>query len=77
MKLQELSEGYRESAEKLRIRLRVLRTQLRTERDPIRRAQLQQDYLRCTQMHTQCRELQELTARYYEKGYARNEKYTL
>ena len=77
MKLEELSPGYREAAEKLRRHLRILRRALQTETDPSRRCRLQQDYLRCTQMHTQCRELAELTARYYERGYCRNGKYTL
>ena len=77
MNLEELSGGYRESAEKLRIRLRLLRAALLEERDPDRRCRMLQDYQRMTQMHTQCRELQELTARYYERGYCRNEKYTL
>ena len=74
MNLEELSGGYRESAEKLRIRLRLLRAALREERDPDRRCRMLQDYQRMTQMHTQCRELQELTARYYERGYCRKHR---
>ena len=77
MTLTELSESYKESAALLRSRLSQLRLLLKQTRDPEERWQLQRRMAQLTPMLTEMNELAELTARYYERGYWRNEKYTL
>ena len=77
MKLTELSEGYRQAAFPLRDKLRLLRQELKLANDPQRRAFLRHEIALLSGIMTQCRELAELTAHYYERGYWRNEKYTL
>ncbi len=77
MKLEELSEGYRLAAIPLREKLRRLRQALKAEDDPHRRAALRHEIALLSGIMTQCRELAELTAHYYERGFWRNEKYTL
>ena len=77
MKLCELAAGYLETAALLRNRLRQLRQALRTEEDPQKRASLRHSMAQLGTILTQCYELAELTAHYYERGYRRNEKYTL
>ena len=77
MKLFELSEGYRQAALPLREKLRQLRQALKAEDDPQRRAVLRHEIALLSGIMTQCRELAELTAHYYERGYWRDEKYTL
>lgn len=77
MKLYELSEGYRAAALPLKTRLRALRLQLKASDDPLERASLRHEIALLSKIMTQCRELAELTAHYYERSYYRNEKYTL
>lgn len=77
MKLAELSEGYRQAELPLREKLRALRQALKAADDPRQRADLRHEIALLAGIMTQCRELAELTARYYERGYWRNEKYTL
>ena len=77
MTLKELSIGYREAGEKLRRRLRVLRAALKTVRDPEERWHIRREIAELTPVLTQMNELAELTEHYYERGYWRNEKYTL
>ncbi|MBQ3357048.1 MAG: hypothetical protein IJG45_08080 [Oscillospiraceae bacterium] len=77
MRLAELSEGYRQAALLLRDRLRLLRKELKDASDPQRRASLRHEIALLSGIMTQCRELKELTAHYYERGYWRNDKYTL
>lgn len=77
MKLHELSEGYLQAAQPLRIRLRALRQELKDSEDAAKRAQLRHEIAYLSGILTQCRDLAELTAHYYERGYYRNEKYTL
>lgn len=77
MKLQELSIGYQEAAQRLKMRLSQMRKALAQEDDPQKRAVLRHHIANLSAILTQCYELQELTARYYERGYKRNEKYTL
>ena len=50
---------------------------LAREEDPETVWKLQRRIAVLTPMLTQMNELAELTARYYERGYHRNEKYTL
>lgn len=77
MKLAALSEGYCQAALPLRDKLRLLRRELKLADDPQRRAALRHEIALLSGIMTQCRELAELTAHYYERGYWRNEKYTL
>ena len=77
MTLQELSRCYEEAAVPLRQRLKELRWQLAQEEDPEAAWHLRRRIAELTPILTQMNELAELTAHYYDKGYYRNEKYTL
>lgn len=77
MTLRELSEDYAYAAQLLRTRLRELRAALRREEDADQRRQLKFRIKQLTPMLQQMNELTELTAQYYERGYARNANYTL
>ena len=77
MTMMELSRSYEESAVLLRRRLKLLRQKMTVETDPEAVFQLRRRIAELTPMLTQMNELAELTARYYERGYWRNEKYTL
>lgn len=77
MTLLELSAEYQASADLLRNRLRALRRQLRQAEDPAACFALQRRISLLTELLRHTNELTELTKRYYERGYWRNEKYTL
>ncbi len=77
MTLREMSESYEQSAVLLRRRLRELRCQLAHATDAEEIFRLKRRIRELTPMLTQMNELAELTARYYERGYWRNKKYTL
>ena len=77
MTLLELSAEYQASADLLRNRLRALRRQLRQAEDPAVCFALQRRISLLTELLRQTNELTELTKRYYERGYGRNENYTL
>ena len=77
MTLTELSRCYEEAAQPLRARLRELRIMLARAEDPEEIWHIKRRIAELTPMLTQMNELAELTARYYERGYYRNEKYTL
>ena len=77
MRLHELSEGYRLAAVPLRKKLRLLRLELKLADEPAERAALRHENALLSGIMTQCRELAELTAHYYERGFYRDEKYTL
>lgn len=77
MTLAELSKDYEAAAVPLRARLRELRRLLAAETDPEAVWHLQRRIAELTPMLTQMNELAELTAHYYDRGYWRNEKYTL
>lgn len=77
MTLKEISADYRAAARPIRARLREIR-QARsraTDRETVFRLERRKQAL--SVMLTQLNELAELTARYYERGYYRNEKYRL
>ena len=75
--LLEMSKDYEAAAVPLRNRLRELRLLLKETEDPEERWRIKRRIAELTPMLTQMNELAELTARYYEKGYYRNEKYTV
>ena len=77
MTLAELSAGYEASAVLLRARLSQLRRLADKAEDPEELWHLKRRIAELTPMLTQMNELTELTARYYERGYWRNAKYTL
>jgi hypothetical protein len=77
MTLAELSLEYEASARLLRQRLYRLRKELNSVQDPEEEWHLRRRIAELTPMLTQMNELAELTAHYYERGYYRNEKYTL
>ena len=77
MTLQELSRGYAESAELLSRRMSQLRKMLDKAEDPEEIWHIKRRIQELSPMLTEMNELAELTARYYERGYYRNEKYTL
>lgn len=77
MTLAEMSREYEASAALLRQRLRQLRLALAQAEDPEEIWHLKRRIAELTPMLTQMNELAELTARYYERGYWRSEKYTL
>ena len=73
MKLSELAPAYRAEERAIRKRIQWLEERLRTEGDPEERLRLRRRIRDLEPMLRQCRELAELTARYYERGYWRNE----
>ena len=77
MKLCELSRGYLETAALLKNRLHNVRKALKLEEDPEERAAMRHELAELGAILTQCYDLAELTKRYYERGYKRNDKYTL
>ncbi len=77
MTLAELSLCYEAAAVPLRARLRQLRQELALAEEPEVIWHLKRRIAELTPMLTQMNELAELTAHYYDKGYYRNEKYTL
>ena len=77
MTMMELSRSYEEAAVLLRNRLRYLRQALAASRDPEEVWHLKRRIHELTPMLTEMNELAELTARYYERGYYRSEKYTV
>ena len=77
MTMTELSRSYEEAAVLLRNRLRYLRQTLAASRDPEEVWHLKRRIAELTPILTQMNELTELTAHYYDRGYWRNEKYTV
>ena len=77
MTLQELSRCYEEAAVPLRARLRELRYALAAATDPEEIWHIKRRIAELTPMLTQCNALSALCVRYYERGYYRDEAYTL
>jgi hypothetical protein len=77
MTLIEMSECYRAAAQPLRSRLRELRQAVAVCEDAEELWHLKRRIAELTPMLTQMNELADLTAHYYERGYWRNEKYTV
>ena len=77
MTMTELSRSYEEAAVLLRNRLRYLRQTLAASRDPEEIWHIKRRIAELTPILTQMNELAELTAHYYDRGYWRNEKYTV
>lgn len=77
MTLLELSVSYRASAAALHGRIAELRAAARAETDPEAARLLQRRMGELLPLWREMRELAQLTAHYYERGYYRNERYTL
>lgn len=77
MTLAELSLCYEAAAVPLRKRLRELRQMLAQTDDAEAVFHIKRRIAELTPMLTQMNELADLTAHYYDRGYYRNEKYTL
>lgn len=77
MTLSELSEQYGASAQLLRGRIRQLRQMEKCAEDEETRQRLHRRIADLQPMLTQCRQLQQLTAHYYERSFHRNGNYTL
>ena len=77
MTLAELSVSYEESAALLRKRLQYLRRALEASQDPEEIWHLKRRIAELAPILTQMNELAELTAHYYDRGYWRDEKYTV
>ena len=77
MTLAELSMEYEASAGLISGRLAELRLALRQEEDAETAVRLRRRIEALRPMLTQCRKLSHLTAHYYDRGYYRNEKYTV
>ena len=77
MTLSELSVEYGNSAELITQRLRLLREMERLCTDEVERQHLHRRILELRPLLQQCRELQRLTAHYYDRSYYRDGKYCL
>ena len=77
MTLLELSEQYSTSAQLLRGRIRLLRQLEREAQDEETRQRLHRRIADLQPLLSQCRQIQLLTAHYYERSFHRNESYTL
>ena len=77
MTLAELSTGYEEAARLLRQRMKELRRAIQETDDPEEKWHLQRRMAELTPILTQMNELAALTAHYYDRGFWRNEKYTV
>ena len=77
MTLSELSLCYEAAAKPLRARLRELRQALERTDDTEEICHIIRRIAELTPLRTEMNELSDLTAHYYERGYYRNEKYTL
>ena len=74
MTLYEMSYVYREDAMRFRLGITMLQEKAAEGEDKLR---LRQRILELQQLLRQSHELADLTGHYYERGYYRNEKYTL
>ena len=77
MTMQEISAEYRTSAALLSARLKQLRQKMKEAHDAETIWQLKRRIAELTPILTQMNELAELTEHYYDKGYWRDEKYTV
>ena len=77
MALKDLSKDYEAAAVLLRQRLKLLRQLLAAATDPEEVFYIKRRIAELSPMLTEMNELAELTAHYYDRGYYRNEKYTL
>lgn len=77
MTLYQMSFVYREDMLRFRMRITALRERSRLTDSPEEAAELQRRIAELQVLLRQSRELSELTRRYYERGYHRDDRYTV
>lgn len=77
MNMEQLSAAYRQAADAITARIRELNEEMRISEDPEEIDRLRRRIAELRPLQREARELAELTAHYYERGYHRNGKYTL
>lgn len=77
MKLKELAVSYRNSAERLAVRIDQLKRERERTKDEGRRRALEVRIDTLTAMYRETRDVAVVCERYYERGYCRNAKYRL
>ena len=77
MTLLEMSDQYTDSANLIRTRIRELRAEKKLTNSPTASHKIDRRINALTPMLRDCRDLAELTARYYERSYHKHERYTL
>ena len=77
MLLSEMSLEYKKSHLAFKARMKELRAAAKAEPDPKKAAAVLARVRDLEPLRKEAKDLAELTARYYERGYYRNEKYTL
>lgn len=77
MTLKEMSPQYADSAELIRARIRELRAEKKVTNSPTALHKIDQRINELTPMQREMRELSELTKRYYERSYHKNERYSI
>lgn len=77
MTLYQISFSYREDAERFRARIAALRAELKTAATREEADALNRRIAELQTLRRQSSELAELTHRYYERSYHRDERYTV
>ena len=77
MKLKELAVSYRQSAQKLALRIAQLRRERALAEDPQVRRALELRIETLTAMYRETRDIAVVCERYYERSYCRNAKYKI
>ena len=77
MTMEELSAAYRQAAEATAGRIRELHEAVKASDDPEETDILRRRIAELRPLRREARELADLTAHYYERGYHRNGKYTV
>ena len=77
MTMEQLSAAYREAAEAIAARIRELNEEIKASSDLEEIDKLQRRIAELRPLLREARELADLTAHYYERGYHRNGKYTV
>ena len=77
MQLQEMSAQYKAAEQKIARRIMELKRKERQESSEEKRVQLRRRIADLRPLQMQCRELEQLTANYYNRRYSRNGKYII
>lgn len=77
LKLKELAVSYRQSAQRLALRIAQLRQERAQTDNPEQRRQLQVRIETLLTMYREMRDVAVVCERYYERGYCRNAKYKI
>lgn len=77
MKLKELAVSYRNSAERLSVRIAQLKQERERTQDALQRRALDLRIETLTAMFRETRDIAVVCERYYERGYCRDAKYKI